>query len=530
MKSPCIKDVGLAAWIVSCCFPACGAVAAAEAAKAEENVEESANATAEQASGNGGAEPDAAAPDLTPVGEMPEEPATAGDLPPTTLPEKSPAGNVPNDFPEIRPLGESPEFDPSDIGRELSAFVQNPVLQAPRPWLTDPGLIFGHQSAGYAPMGLPSAPSGFTSIAPGGRMPGNGLDGLPAGFSASGAFSAFYNSNVSPGSSSNGSKDDFTLSLGGTLSYMTKPLDWTFGGSYNGSYNQYFSDSELSGYNQGLGLSASYEGEKFRASANLSLSSDEGSNRYYSNDYIRQTSINTSLSLSYLLSQKTSLNANFGQGFYIVDDGGYGDTGSFNVGLNALWRCSPITQLGPGVRYSHSSLDGGEARTSISPEFILNYDLSAKISLNSRIGVEFSEFEDGGSSDPSLTGAIGLSYTPSELWGMNLSLFSGTQADASASGVFTQVNSLRLGYYRKIRQASLGLGLSYEIDTTETSDSAVSSSYPDRNHFGLDASFGMPVFRNSSFASIFTRYNNEDGGNSSSGNSFQIGLSISHTF
>jgi hypothetical protein len=200
------------------------------------------------------------------------------------------------------------------------------------------------------------------------------------------------------------------------------------------------------------------------------------------------------------------------------------------MGLAALWKYSKLTEFGPGIRYTLLSGGGRDDRTGIGPELLVNYKLAKKVSLNSRVGVEFSQYEDGGSADPSLTGSIGLNYTASKLWSMNLALYRGAQADASSADVFTEVSSVRLGYVRKIRRATLNLGLAYEIDSYQTSGSATSSAYEDRNYFNIDGSLGMPVFSNSCFASVFLQYNDQSGSTTDTWDAVQSGFSISRRF
>lgn len=311
---------------------------------------------------------------------------------------------------------------------------------------------------------------------------------------------------------------------------MSQAAAWTFGGSYRGSYNTYFNESDFSGYNQGGGLVANYDGAKLSATMNVGVDFDSGANRYYgASDFVERTNFTAGLTTRYRLSQKTSLQGNFGQSFS-TSSGDYDDTESFDLGASALWRYSPLTEWGPGIRYTYDAGNSQSERTSIGPTVTVNYKLSKKVALDSRVGVDFASYEDGGSSDPMFSASIGLKYAASKLWGMNVSLYRDAQADVSQAGAFTEVTSLRLGLNRKVRRATLNFGVGYETNSTEYAGDAAGGERPDRDYFSLDSSLGMAVFSNSSFASVFMRYNDQSGSATDSWDAFQTGFSISRSF
>ncbi len=378
---------------------------------------------------------------------------------------------------------------------------------------------------------LPAAPSGFSPL-PG--APG-GLAGIPAGnifdgLSASTSLSGTYDSNVtqSPGDSVSPVTDDFILSLGGSVNYLSKASEWTFGGNYRGSYNQYFSQTDFSGYSHGGGVVANYEGGRFAATVTAGFDFDQGSNRNYSSAFVERTNYNFGGTARYRLSAKTSLQGNVGQSYSTASGGNFDDTESFDAGISALWRYSPLTELGPGLRYTYRSGSSQTGRSSIGPTLNVNYKLSTKVALTSRVGMDFASYDDGGSADPTVSASIGLNYEASKLWGMNFSLFRDTQADPSVAGAFTEITSLRLGYHRKVRRATLNLGLGYDANRLENPGAAASGS--DRDFFTIDGSLGMAVFSNTSFASIFIRYGDQSSSGSGSYDSVQAGVSISRSF
>lgn len=356
--------------------------------------------------------------------------------------------------------------------------------------------------------------------------------GILDGFSLAAALSGSYDSNVtqSPGLPLAPIEDDFIVNLGGRVDYLSKSSEWTFGGGYRGSYNEYLSNSEFSGYSQGGGVVANYEGGRLSVSFNGGIALDQGSNRNYSSAFVEQTSYTAALSARYSLSKKTSLLGNIGETFTTASGGSFDDTESFDTGVSALWKYSPLTELGPGLRYTYRSGSSQTGRTSIGPTLTVNYKLSSKVALNSRVGTDFASYDDGGSADPTFAASIGLNYEASKLWGMNFSLYRDTQADTSLAGAFTEVTSVRLGYHRKVRRATLNLGVGYDMNRSERPSDVAGGVGDDRDFFNLDGSLGMPVFKNSSVGSVYFRYGDQSASTIESWDALQMGISVSRSF
>jgi hypothetical protein len=379
---------------------------------------------------------------------------------------------------------------------------------------------------------LPTAPSGFsdgpTGLAPWSGLGSNLLDGL----SVDTTFSSTYNSNMSGNQSvANGeAKDDYILGFGGNLNYLSKRSALTFGGNYRGNYNQYFNHSDYTGYSQGAGLVANYKGGRFTIAATAGMELQRGNNSNYSSSFVEQTSIRSGVTVNYKLSAKTSLRGNFNQNFTSTAGRSYSDTSSYDFGLSAMWKYSALTEFGPGVRYAYRTGGSSQSgRTSIGPTLSLNYKLSSKVALNSRIGMDFSSYDSGATADPTFSASIGLNYRASDLWGMNLTLYRDTQADTALAGGFTQLNSLQVGYHRQLSRAMWNLSASYQLNSYERPGAATPP--PDQSNFNLNTSLSMPIFSNTCSASVFVGYREQNSGNASrSWDSVQTGFSISRKF
>ncbi|MCX6867914.1 MAG: hypothetical protein NTV46_17195 [Verrucomicrobia bacterium] len=432
-------------------------------------------------------------------------------------------------------------------------------------------------------------------------------DDHPSGFSMSATLTGTYDTNVAGGQASSGSQqqDDYFFSLGADLSYLSKGYPFTFGGNYRGRYDQYCNLSDFSGYSQGGGLIANYEGSRVTATATAGYNSDRGSPRNYnynttfggnpSDDFnqnfnqgdfnrvnmgtsmvvnyqgpqfsaslragidwdqgsnensspassatVESTSIHAGLTARYRLTNDIWLTGNADQNSTTWSGGNYGDTNNFDLGVSALWKYSVLTEFGPGIHYTSNSGDpvtGGVSlpgRTSIGPSLTLNYQLGSRVTLASMVAMDFPEYDNGQSADPTVSAAITLNYQASPLWGMNLSYDRDVQADPSSPGAFYESNALRLGYHRQISQFALNLGVSY-LTSSAVVAKGLTGGRPDSNTLSLDSSLSMPIFANTGTASVFVRYydqsgvysNSSAGGTVNSWDSFQTGFSISRSF
>lgn len=394
--------------------------------------------------------------------------------------------------------------------------------------LVNAAAVFPETSGGFS--ALPSQRNGFSGQ-PISTVPGDFGDKVLDGLSLSTTLSGTYDTNPSQGYStpSSSGEGDFFMTLGAGLNYRTKASRLTFGVNYNGSYSEYFKQSNLSGYNQSAGLSADYENGALSAIFNVGFNFGSGANRYYA-AVVDELQTSYGVSVRYRVSPKTSLTGNASWSSTSASGAGDSDTSSFILGTSALWRYSPLTEFGPGIRYTSQSGGGNQDRSSIGPTVSVNYQLSKKISLNSVVGLDFAKYDNGGSADPTVSASASLNYRASKLWGMSLSLNRDVEADPSGIGGFDETTSLRVGYNRKILRATLNLGASYETVASNSSGSTTVAR-PDRDYLSLDSSLGMQVFGNTCNASIFMRYIDQSGG--SKGDSFdstQLGFQISRNF
>ena len=345
-------------------------------------------------------------------------------------------------------------------------------------------------------------------------------------------------------------RDRFTLSAtagidenrGGQQNYSSNS---TFGGTSSNSFNQNYNQTNFYRLNRSASLLGNYTGGHLSLTANVGYDLDRQSNNYASslNSTVTETtSLHSGLSARYLVSAKTSLTGNFDERTTTATSGNYGDTSSYTLGTAALWKYSPLTEIGPGVHYMYNSNTAASSfggtkigRSSVGPTLNLNYKLDVKVSMTSQVGLDFNRYDTGQTADPTLSGSLGLNYQASTLWGMNLALARNVQADPTNIGAFYQNNSLRLGSYRKLLRSTLSLGASYQASSSII-PAGVSNGRPNSDILSLDSTLSMPLFADKGSASVFIRYNDQTGVNSSYGsygnswNSFQTGFTLSYRF
>jgi hypothetical protein len=324
------------------------------------------------------------------------------------------------------------------------------------------------------------------------------------------------------------SDGDFFATLGGSIGYRTTASTLTFGANYSGGYNYYFNDTDLSAYNQSLGLTANYDGGAFTGALSIGLGVNNGANRYYE-AVVNEFSLSYSLSGSYRMSAKTSLTANFGQSLN-DPDGGYSTTGGFNAGASAMWIYSERTQFGPGIRYTSDSGESDNFRTTIGPTVTVTYRVTGKISLNAMTGVDFVQYDqETGGDDTSMPISLNLSYTGSELWGMSFSVYRDVQASPSIYDGSQEITNFSLGYNRRIRRASWTAGVSYGLGGNGTASDPNGTS-ADSDHFSFNTGLSMPVFADNCSARVFMGWTEQNGTTTDSNGSFQAGFGLNWTF
>jgi hypothetical protein len=481
------------------------------------------------------------APEITP--EVPAVvPPVDEALPPLVEPLPSPTGDGVTSLPPLDgsiPLLPTSEPLPLEPDPTLSPLEDSTSI-------LESAEDFSSTFEGDAFGGLPTAPSGFLGNGFGSLGNFGGESGslgaglsegrLRKGLSATANLSGTYNSNVNPnggkGSGNSEGESDFIMALGGSLSYLSTAPRLTFGGSYRGNYSQYFSETDLSGYSQSGSLVANYKSGRVYASATVGLAYDRGSNRYYNSEYVGRYSLTTGLNVRYTVSPKTTIQGTMSTGFSTTDEGGFDDTGSFDAGLSGLYRYSSKTEFGPGIHYGYQEGHGGNnARSSVGPTFTTNYKVNTRLSVNSQVGVDFSSYEDGDSTDVSMTGSLALRYSPSSRWGTSLSIYRGVQPDAANSGGYIDTTAISLGYNRQILRASWNVGVSYNFDSSDDGGGAIDDHDDSGGSWSLNTSLGMGIFANRAQASIFASYSDQKGrGSSNSFTSTSVGFSVSKSF
>lgn len=379
---------------------------------------------------------------------------------------------------------------------------------------------------------MPAAPSGFSRPSPVQDLTDT-MDSALRRFQFQALFSAMYDSNVTQSSSENNDRpaeSTLVLGLGGNISYGGAYDDWSYGAGYQFGYDQYLGDySDLSGFNQqGFSGALNYKGGKLGLGASFGLSLNEGANRFYG-EVIRQAAFTYGLSANYRVSPKTSLAGSLNYSHTRADGDAGEDTSALDFNLAGMWRMSSRTSFGPGLRYTYQTGDNQPDRETLGPTLNFNYRMSTKVSLSSRIGVNFVDYE-GDSADPTLSTSIGLTYRVSQLWGLNGSLYRDAQPDPRTSGSYDEITSLRLGCYRKIRRATANLGVGYELASSENSGTGAAVR-DDRQYLTFDSSISLPAFSDRVLASLFFKYRDQSSDNRMDNwDSYQLGFAISSQF
>ncbi len=393
---------------------------------------------------------------------------------------------------------------------------------------------FGLGSNFHQGYGLPTLRPGTGGTS----VPWFGMTNMrPQGFGIGGSLSALYDTNpglgyVEPGvaaGSGDSSDGDFSISLGGSASYASKPSDIRWSLATSAGYSEYFNRSELSGFNLGsVAGNINYDGGKLNLGAAFNAGYGSGANRYYG-AVVDEFQFGYGLNGSYEIGPKTSVQGSFGQSLGSAD--GYSDISSFNAGLGLGYRYSPRTQFNGGLAYSVQSGDTGEDLISIGPNVGMSYQVSKKVSASVGLGLNFNEYGNGESVDPSFSTSASLAYRPSELWGMSLGVNRGFQADPARAGGFTENTSFRFGYDRRILIASFGMGISYEMRDELAPSGVGGGGGSNDGYISMDYSLGIPFTFAGCGGAFFVRYTDSEAAiTAQDSDSLQVGVSLGKSF
>lgn len=375
-----------------------------------------------------------------------------------------------------------------------------------------------------------TAPSGFDSIP--GTAPGTFADGFTEyldGWDFGVSTGLYYSSDVTRGGRAlpGTSASDTILFVGTSATYRSAGRRWWFGGGLDLGYQQYFENSQFSGFTYGANVQGGFDGGKVDASGSLNYSFDRGGNRNF-NGFSENARLSANLQLGYTLSPKTKIDGRFSTDLISPQQTGNGNTNTMRLDISGLWKATPLTTIGLGIAWSEQGGDRQGDRTTLGPVLRINYKLSSKIALNSSFGLDFVEYSAGGD-EIGYDIRIGANYRASALWGMNLTFFAGTEPQGNFAGGFRDIANLRLGYNRRLGRNQLNLGVSWETSTL-SNPAGVAVGNGDRDYLSFDASLSraIPLIRGG--GTVFFNWQDQSGNAANSYDAFTLGVSLFSSF
>lgn len=357
---------------------------------------------------------------------------------------------------------------------------------------------------------------------------GNGLGEELRKFQVACSTLLMYDSNVgqSPDNAANPAQGSMVATVSPSLQWATENSAWTAGLSISAGYSLNFDNENYNGTDYSAAGSVGYDGGRWNLNGDFRESYNEGQNRYYGAT-VAQFGHGFGLGGAFILSPKTSLTAGWNSS-WTEPDGGFGATESHSVNLAAMWRYSPLLQVGPGIGWTRDSGDTQQGRDSLGPSLKLVYQLSRKVSLSGNLQMQFASY-DGGGSDHFMAGGLTAAYVLNQLWAFNLSLNRSANASGAVAEGFQETTGVRLGVSRKLLRATLGLGLGYEHSAYTTASQMEAS--PDTDYTTADLSLAMPVWKDHATGTVFVRYNDSASNNlTENWSGTQVGCSLNFKF
>lgn len=342
----------------------------------------------------------------------------------------------------------------------------------------------------------------------------------------------FHDTNVNQGNDRGGKvESDWIFSVAPAVSWETRSRDFTLmlGGGAN--YDHYSALDAYSGLDYRGAAKLGYQGGATNLEGSVNYDSVQGVDRF-AGGLTENRSLGARFTARHAVSIKTVLDTSLStvttRSVRQTDGAAESDTSQSEFQLGALWKVTPLVVLGPGLRSTWSTADSAGDRTTVGPMLRVEYRLSEKVDLKSRIGIDFVEY-DGGGSDEFTSGSVGLKYRLDDLWEFNFELSRDVVPDIGAAGGYREIGSWRFGSDRKILAVRLELGVGYESSELWSGRGVASSSGTD--YLNFDAGLSMPVLGESGRARIFVRH--QDSSSSDPRNDWsglQSGLSLSYGF
>lgn len=326
-------------------------------------------------------------------------------------------------------------------------------------------------------------------------------------------------------------QDDLITTLGGKASWKGDFRDVSVGIDLDASYDGYADHDEYSGLDYGIELSSAYKGGALDVKGSFGFSSVQGIERYTGTLSDREVA-DFRLEAGFALSAKTSLEASLLlSDSQLSSSGGAAlqDSSRRELLLGVAWQASPLSRLTLDLRSTGIDTETSGSRSTLGPSISLDYQLTEKIDLDARLGIDFADSSVAGITDSMASGGIGLAYQLDPLWTFKLNFNHDTEAVESRAGGFREYSRFRFGVTRRILDLQLDVG--WFREDSDTSGSGAPGSGESLAYEGYDASLSYPLFGGNGKAALFVRCQNNDSnlpGRNWDGN--QTGLSLIRNF
>lgn len=354
------------------------------------------------------------------------------------------------------------------------------------------------------------------------------LSGLE--LSAKAAFSFDNNINQADGLGT-GIKSDLIASIGASAGWTRNFHDFTVGLAANVNHDHYGDHEQWSGWDYGSKLTIGYQGGPLEVTGACSFASIQGIERFTGSLSTTESTV-IMTRCAYEVSPKTSLEANLSLNESRLESlatTAFQNSTRSSADAGVAWQASPLTKLSFALRATEIATGSSGNRSTLGPSVTLDYQLTEKLDLDSRIGMDFVSASISGVADTFITGRLGLNYQLDPLWSLRMNLTRDVEAAQLQAGGFREVIRLRFGVIRKIHDLQLGLGWFWEDSTI--SGSGVAGSGMAQVYTGFDANLSYPLFGTAGSAAVFIRsHQTESDTPGRSWEGCQTGFSITRSF
>jgi hypothetical protein len=235
----------------------------------------------------------------------------------------------------------------------------------------------------------------------------------------------------------------------------------------------------------------------------------------------------TMLGAGYAVSDLTSLQAGLNQSITDYEDGIGNKNWSGNASVN--YAVTPVLSSGVGFTAGLQETEQAPKQTYEQARLLLGYEINELVRVNASGGLEWRQFEDGGTDGPNFVFDLGGTYAPTARTSFSLSAGRSTQSSGALAGQnYTSTRATISVNQQLFQRLGCSLGISYNDLSYSAADTNVETS---RSDSYLSVRFGLGLVLTPRFSlNGYYQFRENDSSEAFGYTNNQVGLFLSWAY